>query len=119
MSYYFLSLAGTSIAIIGYIPEIYYRIKSKQASFENLPIWIIWVISTSLNSIYCYLNKEYYVLGNYLINLGMNLTTLLVTAYFYYKSSNKVIPLISNTTNNINTTNTTNITTINNDLYPV
>lgn len=110
MSYYFLSVAGTSIAIVGYIPEIYYRIKSKQASFENLPVWIIWVISTSLNSIYCYLNKEYYVLGNYLINLGMNLTTLLVTAYFYYKS-NKIIPLITNNTNNI--------TNINNDLYPV
>jgi hypothetical protein len=117
MSYYFLSVAGTSIAIIGYIPEIYYRIKSKQASFENLPIWIIWVISTSLNSIYCYLNKEYYVLGNYLINLGMNLTTLLVTAYFYYKSSNKVLPFINNNINN--NINNTNITTINNDLYPV
>jgi uncharacterized protein with PQ loop repeat len=114
MPYYFLSIAGTSIAIIGYIPEIYYRITSKQASFENLPIWILWVISTSLNSIYCYLNKEYYVLGNYLINLGMNLTTLLVTFYFYYKSSKKVLPTISN---NINNTN--NIISINNDLYPV
>jgi len=99
MTYYYLSVAGTSIAIIGYIPEIYYRIKSKQASFENLPIWILWVISTSLNSIYCYLNKEYYVLGNYLINLGMNLTTLLVTYYFYYKS-NKVLPLLTDNTNN-------------------
>ena len=103
MTYYYLSVAGTSIAIIGYIPEIYYRVKSKQASFENLPIWILWVVSTSLNSIYCYLNKEYYVLGNYLINLGMNLTTLLVTFYFYYKS-NKVLPLLinNNISNNIN-----------------
>ena len=108
MTYYYLSVAGTSIAIIGYIPEIYYRIKSKQASFENLPIWILWVISTSLNSIYCYLNKEYYVLGNYLINLGMNLTTLLVTFYFYYKS-NKVLPLlIDNNTNNNNNNNISN-----------
>lgn len=105
MTYYYLSVAGTSIAIIGYIPEIYYRIKSKQASFENLPIWILWVISTSLNSIYCYLNKEYYVLGNYLINLGMNLTTLLVTYYFYYKS-NKVLPLLTN--NNFDKVNISN-----------
>ena len=105
MTYYYLSVAGTSIAIIGYIPEIYYRIKSKQASFENLPIWILWVISTSLNSIYCYLNKEYYVLGNYLINLGMNLTTLLVTYYFYYKSK-KVLPLLTN--NNFDKVNISN-----------
>jgi hypothetical protein len=104
MVYYFLSITGTSIAIIGYIPEIYYRIKSKQANFENLPIWILWVISTSLNSIYCYLNEEYYVLGNYLINLGMNLTTLLVTYYFYCQT-NKVVPLINNNSNNSNNNN--------------
>ncbi len=106
MLYYFLSITGTSIAIIGYIPEIYYRIKNKQASFENLPIWILWVISTTLNTIYCYLNKEYYVMGNYLINLTMNLTTLLVTAYYAYcYKSNSIKPINNNK--------------INNELYPV
>jgi len=115
MTYYYLSVAGTSIAIIGYIPEIYYRIKSKQASFENLPIWILWVISTSLNSIYCYFNKEYYVLSNYLINLGMNLTTLLVTYYFYYKSK-KILPLLTDNTNNNNKVNISNISNNINEL---
>ena len=96
--YSYISIIASSLAIIGYVPEIYFSIHSyynPSNKFNNQIVqnvsWTIWAISSILSISYSVLNKEYFFLANYSITLSLNLTTLFVkSVYNHHSSSNNI-----------------------------
>ena len=68
--------------ILGYIPEIVQNVKNKNATFDSLPIWIIWILSSIIGIVYCMINKEYTVIINFTITGILNTLVFLIKLYY-------------------------------------
>jgi CDP-diglyceride synthetase len=88
MPFIYLSIIGSILVIIGYIPEIYYIIKHKKADIENIYIWLIWSCASIFSLSYCLLNNQFYVMATYIIIFIMNTSTLLIKLYYFYNNNN-------------------------------
>uniref|UniRef100_A0A6C0DKB4 PQ-loop repeat-containing protein n=1 Tax=viral metagenome TaxID=1070528 RepID=A0A6C0DKB4_9ZZZZ len=97
MNSIYLSIISSTLVIIGYLPEIYvttFQIKNIDSTKYSSTIWLFGGI---LGSLYSGLNNsDTFILVNYSINTSLNLLTLILKIYFYYKFNST----ISNETKN-------------------
>lgn len=87
MPYQYLSIISSIFVVLGYLPEIYIVIINKKSNITNIPIWIIWLLSSGLGIIYCGLNQ------NYLINFFLCLVTFILNMFFLYYNKKEEIVL--------------------------
>ena len=89
--YEYLSIISSVLIILGYLPEYYIMIKTKEAKIESSIIWIIWTSGSLLTIIYGLLNDQYYLMTSQYTVFGMNLLTLILKIYYiYYNIDNKI-----------------------------
>lgn len=77
----YISLAGTILCIIGYIPEIYtlseaiyYKIEQKAKS----NMWSIWILSSILSAVYALMVNDLFIIINTFTILTLNIVTYLL-----------------------------------------
>jgi predicted branched-subunit amino acid permease len=87
--YEWLIYVSSALIILGYIPEIVQNVKNKNATFDSLPIWIIWILSSVIGIVYCIINKEYTVIINFTITGILNTLVFLIKLYYAYITSRK------------------------------
>ena len=87
--YEWLIYVSSALIILGYIPEIVQNVKNKNAPFDSLPIWIIWILSSVIGIVYCIINKEYTVIINFTITGILNTLVFLIKLYYAYITSQK------------------------------
>ena len=80
--YDWLIYVSSAMIILGYIPEIVQNVKNKNATFDSLPIWIIWILSSIIGIVYCMINKEYTVIINFTITGILNTLVFLIKLYY-------------------------------------
>ncbi len=66
MSYQYISIVSSILAVIGYVPEIYnlsYSVINKKHynSHSSKGIWLIWISSSTFGFVYGVLIENYYV----------------------------------------------------------
>ena len=88
MKYIYLSIISSILVIIGYIPEISFILKTKQATIDNLYIWFIWCCASIFSIIFCALNEEYNPMSTHIIIFSMNSSTFLLKLYYYNSKGN-------------------------------
>jgi len=84
MAYEELSIIGSVLIILGYLPEFYALYKVKEAKIENAYIWIIWTSGSLLALLYGILNEQYYLIATQITVFLMNTLTLLSKIYYIY-----------------------------------
>jgi hypothetical protein len=86
MNYVYLSIISSSFVIIGYLPEIYltvFQIKNVDSTKYSSTLWLIGGV---LGTVYSGLNNaDTLIIINYSINTSLNLLTLVLKIYYYYK----------------------------------
>jgi hypothetical protein len=91
MTFVYLSIISSSLIIIGYFPEIYltiFQIKDVDSTKYSSTIWLLGGL---LGSIYIGLNNsDTFIIANYSINTSLNLVTLVLKIYYYYKFYNSI-----------------------------
>ena len=87
--YEWLIYVSSALIILGYIPEIVQNVKNKNATFDSLPIWIIWILSSVIGIVYCIINNEYTVIINFTITGLLNTLVFLIKLYYAYITSRK------------------------------
>jgi len=95
MSYHYLSITSSVLVVVGYVPEIYFIIIYKKSKKSNIPIWLIWTISSGLGVLYCGLNNNYLIMINFILNFFFCSLSLLLNIYFLY-SNNSVKNTVKN-----------------------
>jgi hypothetical protein len=100
MSYSYLSLIASSLVIVGYIPEVIYIVRNKIAKPSNLPIWLIWIVSSIFGAVYCYLINEYFVMINFLINLFFCTICFGLNIYYVCINNNDFIEIVESVKEN-------------------
>ena len=93
MPFEYLSITSSVLVVLGYLPEIYFVIKNKKSNITNIPIWIIWLVSSGLGIIYCGLNNYYLIMINYLLNFFLSLITFLLNMFFLYCNKKEEISI--------------------------
>jgi hypothetical protein len=93
MPYQYLSIISSIFVVLGYLPEIYIVIINKKSNITNIPIWIIWLLSSGLGIIYCGLNQNYLIMINYLINFFLCLVTFILNMFFLYYNKKEQISI--------------------------
>ena len=84
MAYEYISITSSVFVVIGYLPEIYFVFVNKKSNITNIPIWIIWLLSSGLGIIYCGLNQNYLIMINYFLNFFLCLVTFSLNMFFLY-----------------------------------
>ena len=84
--YEWLVYTSSALIIFGYIPEIMQNVRLKNARFDSLPIWTIWVASSFIGIIYCIINNENSLIINFLTTGLLNLIVLLIKFYYSYQN---------------------------------
>ena len=84
--YEWLIYTSSVLIILGYIPEIMQNVRLKNARFDSLPIWTIWVASSFIGIIYCIINNENSLIINFLTTGLLNLIVLLIKFYYSYQN---------------------------------
>jgi len=84
MAYEYISITSSVFVVIGYLPEIYFVFINKKSNITNIPIWIIWLLSSGLGIIYCGLNQNYLIMINYFLNFFLCLVTFSLNMFFLY-----------------------------------
>ena len=84
--YEWLIYTSSALIIMGYIPEIMQNVRLKNARFDSLPIWTIWVASSFIGIIYCIINNENSLIINFLTTGLLNLIVLLIKFYYSYQN---------------------------------
>jgi hypothetical protein len=82
--YEWLIYTSSALTILGYIPEIIQNIRLKNATFDTLPIWSIWVASSLIGIIYCIINNERSLIINFLTTGILNLVVTLIKLFYSY-----------------------------------
>jgi len=82
--YEWLIYTSSALIILGYIPEIIQNIRLKNATFDTLPIWSIWVASSLIGIIYCVINNERSLIINFLTTGILNLVVTLIKLFYSY-----------------------------------
>ena len=84
----YLSLLSSTFIIIGYFPEIYltiFQIKNIDSTKYSSTLWLIGGI---LGTVYSGVNNvDTFIIINYSVNTSLNLLTLILKLYYYYKSN--------------------------------
>jgi hypothetical protein len=97
MNFIYLSIISSTLVIIGYLPEIYvtiFQIKNIDSTKYSSTIWLFGGI---LGSLYSGINNsDTFIIVNYSVNTSLNLLTLILKIYYYYKFNST----ISNETKN-------------------
>lgn len=62
------------------------NVRLKNARFDSLPIWTIWVASSFIGIIYCIINNENSLIINFLTTGLLNLIVLLIKFYYSYQN---------------------------------
>ena len=93
MPYEYLSITSSVFVVLGYLPEIYFVIINKKSNITNIPIWIIWLLSSGLGIIYCGLIQNYLIMLNYLLNFFLCLLTFFLNMFFLYYYKNDEISM--------------------------
>jgi hypothetical protein len=91
MNYVYLSIISSSFIIIGYLPEIYFtlfQIKNVDSTKYSSSLWLIGGI---LGTVYSGINDaDKFIIINYSVNTSLNLLTLVLKIYYYYKLHNSI-----------------------------
>jgi hypothetical protein len=91
MNYVYLSIISSSFVIIGYLPEIYFtvfQIKNVDSTKYSSTLWLIGGI---LGTVYSGINNvDTFIIINCSINTSLNLLTLVLKIYYYYKIKNLI-----------------------------
>ena len=87
MNYHYLSITSSVLVVVGYVPEIYFIIIYKKSKKSNIPIWLIWTISSGLGILYCGLNNNYLIMINFILNFFFCSLSLLLNIYFLYSNN--------------------------------
>jgi len=93
MSYFYISLASSLLAVIGYVPEIVNLsssiiYKKPYNEFNSTIIWIIWISSSFLGITYSYFIQDYYVMTSYSLTALLNITVCSLRYYHFLLSKN-------------------------------
>lgn len=89
MNFVYLSIISSSFVIIGYLPEIYltvFQIKNVDSTKYSSTLWLIGGI---LGTVYSGINDaDKFIIINYSVSTSLNLLTLVLKIYYYYKLNN-------------------------------
>lgn len=96
MNYQYLSIMSSSLAVVGYIQELYFIIIYRKSKKSNIFIWLIWIISSGLRILYCGLNKNYLIMINFILNFFFCCVSFTLNIYFLYNNQNYVLKNIEN-----------------------
>jgi len=91
MNYVYLSIISSSLIIIGYLPEIYFtvfQIKNVDSTKYSSTLWLIGGI---LGTVYSGINNvDTFIIVNCSVSTSLNLLTLVLKIYYYYKIKNSI-----------------------------
>jgi hypothetical protein len=97
MNHVYLSIISSTFIIIGYLPEIYvtiFQIKNIDSTKYSSTLWLIGGV---MGTVYSGLNNaDTFIISNYSINTSLNLMTLLLKIYYYYKFKHFVVYELKN-----------------------
>jgi hypothetical protein len=89
MNYVYLSIISSSLIVIGYLPEIYFtvfQIKNVDSTKYSSTLWLIGGV---LGTVYSGVNNaDTFIIINCCVNTSLNLLTLVLKIYYYYKIKN-------------------------------
>jgi hypothetical protein len=86
MNYVYLSIISSSLIIIGYLPEIYFTVFQIKNVDSTKYSSILWLIGGILGTVYSGLNNaDTFIMINCSINTILNILTLVLKIYYYYK----------------------------------
>jgi hypothetical protein len=91
MNYVYLSIISSSFIIIGYLPEIYFTVFQIKNVDSTKYSSALWLISGILGTVYSGLNvADTFIIVNCSVNTSLNLLTLVLKIYYYYKIKNSI-----------------------------
>jgi hypothetical protein len=86
MNYVYLSIISSSLVIIGYLPEIYFTVFQIKNVDSTKYSSALWLISGILGTVYSGINNvDTFIIVNCSVNTSLNLLTLVLKIYYYYK----------------------------------
>jgi hypothetical protein len=86
MNYVYLSIISSSLIIIGYLPEIYFTVFQIKNVDSTKYSSALWLISGILGTVYSGINNvDTFIIVNCSVNTSLNLLTLVLKIYYYYK----------------------------------
>ena len=86
MNYVYLSIISSSLIIIGYLPEIYFTVFEIKNVDSTKYSSALWLISGILGTVYSGINNvDTFIIVNCSVNTSLNLLTLVLKIYYYYK----------------------------------
>jgi hypothetical protein len=91
MNNVYLSIISSTFVIIGYFPEIYltiFQIKNVDSTKYSSSLWLVGGI---LGTVYSGLNNaDTFIIINYSVNTSLNLLTLILKLYYYYRFNESI-----------------------------
>lgn len=93
MSYFYISLASSLLAVLGYAPEIVNLsssiiYKKPYNEFNSTIIWMIWISSSLLGVTYSYFIQDYYIMTSYSLTAVLNITVCTLRYYNFRPKKN-------------------------------